>query len=123
MGNKIVSFTDLIVWQESHSMVLNIYTITLAFPKDEHYGLRSQIRRASVSISSNIAEGFYRRTASDKIRFYYDSLASAAEVQNQLIIARDLQYITSTVYQSTLTKLIHIKKLLNGLINSAMTKT
>ena len=99
MKTKIKSFTDLIVWKKAHAFVLKIYRISKLFPKEELYGLTNQIRRAAVSITSNIAEGFYRRTAEDKNHFYYASLTSLAEVQNQLIIARDLEYISNNIFQ------------------------
>jgi four helix bundle protein len=70
-NKKIISFTDLIVWQKAHQLVLDIYKITEKFPKKETYSLTDQMRRAAVSVSSNIAEGFGRYTYKDKIHFYY----------------------------------------------------
>ena len=90
----IKSFTDLIVWQKGHALVLEIYKITSFFPKEELYGLTSQIKRAIISVTSNLAEGFVRHSKKEKVQFYYVSLGSITEVQNHLIIARDLHFIT-----------------------------
>ena len=92
MENKNYSFEKLIVWQKAHSLVLEIYKMTKEFPKEEIYGLTSQIRRASVSISANIAEGFGRRGAKDKLRFYNISKALLNEVRYFLILSNDLNY-------------------------------
>lgn len=112
-------FTDLFAWQKGHELVLDIYRITDCFPKKEEFGLTSQIRRASVSITSNIAEGFSRRTYKDKIQFYYISLGSITEVQNQLLIAKDLGYISKDVFCLIAEKTVIVHKLLNGLIKSS----
>jgi len=90
---KIKSFTDLIAWKEGHKLVLNIYEITNHFPSKETFGLTSQIRRCVVSITSNVAEGFSRRTTKDKIQFYTMAQRSLTESQNQLLITRDVGYI------------------------------
>lgn len=92
--SKIKSFTDLNTWKEAHKLVLLIYKITKQFPHEEQFGLTNQIRRAVVSITSNIAEGFSRSSYKEKSQFYSISLGSLTEVQNQLLIARDLKYIT-----------------------------
>lgn len=123
MNIKVKSFTDLVVWKKAHTFVLKVYKITKDFPREEKYGLVNQLRRAVVSISSNIAEGFSRRTSNDKSRFYYDSLASTAEVQNQLLISRDLSYIKADIFNDLAADSIELMKLLNGLIKTAMTKS
>lgn len=87
------TFTDLIVWQKAHQFVLNVYKITLKFPKEEKYGLTSQFRRASVSIAANIAEGYKRKGTRDKLRFYNIAQASLEECRYFLILAKDLDYI------------------------------
>lgn len=89
------SYKDLLVWQQGHEFVLFIYTLSKKFPKEEVFGLTSQIRRAAVSITSNIAEGFGRSGKKDKAMFYRNSKAPLFEVDNQLTIAKDLEYITS----------------------------
>jgi len=116
---KTISFNDLIVWQEGHKLVLLIYKTTGNFPKDEIYGLTNQLRRASVSITSNIAEGFCRKSFKEKIQFYYVSLGSLSEVNSQIIIARDLGYISSDVFNSIDLQIISVGKLLNGLISKS----
>jgi len=92
MREPAKSFEDLLVWQKAHSFVLAIYRLTGAFPKHEIFGLTSQFRRAAVSIPANIAEGFRRRGASDKARFFNIAQASLEECRYYLILARDLEY-------------------------------
>jgi len=85
-------FEDLIVWQKSHALVLRVYKLTVTFPREELYGLTSQMRRCAVSVPSNIAEGFSRRGRSDKARFYNTAQSSLEELQYYCILARDLGY-------------------------------
>ena len=118
---KVQSFTDLIAWQEAHKMVLLVYTITREFPKEELFGLTSQLRRAVVSITSNIAEGFSRLSFKEKIQFYTISLGSLTEVENQLIVAKDIGYITKTIFQELHAHIMNTSKLLNGLIKKTKT--
>jgi four helix bundle protein len=113
---KIRSFTDLIVWKKGHGLVLLIYKLSSAFPKEEIFGLNAQIRRAVVSVTSNIAEGFCRNSSKDKLHFYNISLSSLVEVQNQMLIARDLKYISKDLFKSAANHSIEVAKLLNGLI-------
>jgi len=115
---KISNFTDLKVWQEGHQLCLLIYKITEDFPKHELFGLISQLRRAAVSITSNIAEGFSRWSYKEKIQFYYIAHGSVTEVENQLILARDLKYLKAIDYEFVLKKLISTHKLLNIFIKS-----
>jgi len=116
--NKIKSFTDLIAWQKAHTFVLSIYKITVNFPKEEIYGLTSQIKRSALSISANIAEGFSRRTNKDKIQFYHVALGSLTEVQNYLVVAKDIKVINNESFQDLAQYTIEISKLVNGLIRS-----
>jgi len=118
MGEKIKSFQDLVAWQEAHGLVLEIYRVTETFPRTESFGLTSQIRRAAVSVTSCIAEGFSRNTFKDKYNFYRMSQGSLTELQSQLIIARDLGYISKDVYQLVFNKSIVVHKLLTGLCKS-----
>ena len=85
-------FTDLIVWQKAHKFVLSVYRLTSDFPKEEIYGLTSQIRRAAVSIAANIVEGFKKTGAADKIRYLNISQGSLEECRYYLILANDLSY-------------------------------
>jgi four helix bundle protein len=86
------TFEDLLVWQKAHSFVLTVYRLTETFPKLEIFGLTSQFRRAAVSIPANIAEGFRRRGASDKARFYNIAQTSVEECRYYLILIKDLEY-------------------------------
>ena len=97
---KEFSFEKLNVWQKSKTLAVNIYTITEKFPERERFGLISQIRRASISVSSNIAEGTGRNSTKDKARFTEIAYASLMELLNQLIIAYDLSFITKDKYES-----------------------
>lgn len=92
MRAKIRAVEDLIVWQKSHQLVLSIYKVTRTFPKDELYGLVSQMRRAAVSVPANIAEGFRRRTKADKQRFVTIAHGSLEEMRYFLILSKDLGY-------------------------------
>lgn len=116
MTDKIKTFMDLFAWQKGHRLVLYIYKLTLKFPTYEQFGLADQIRRASVSITSNIAEGFSRHSNKEKKQFYSISLGSLTETQNQLIIARDLKYITADEFDISFTDTIEVSKLINSLI-------
>lgn len=118
---KIQYFTDLIAWQKGHNVVLRICDITKSFPKEEMFGLTSQLRRAVVSITSNIAEGFSRSTYADKLRFYIMALGSVTEAQNQILIAKDLTYITNEQYTSINIDIVELHKLINGLIKKSRT--
>lgn len=118
VSEKILSFTDLNAWKTGHELVLSVYKICDKLPAKEQFALSSQLRRAAVSITSNIAEGFSRRTSADKVHFYYIAHGSLTEVQNQLIIAKDVHYINETLFQSTYENTIVCHKLLTGLIKS-----
>lgn len=117
--SKIESFKDLNAWKEGHKLVLLLYKITQLFPKEESLALTNQLRRASVSITSNIAEGFSRQTYKDKTHFYTIALGSLTETQNQLIIACDLGYIDNTGFREIENQSIIVSKLLNGLIKKS----
>jgi four helix bundle protein len=110
-------FEKLEVWQNSRSFVKEIYTITTNFPDNEKFGLISQIRRASLSISANIAEGMSRKTDKDKARFISISFGSAIEVVNFLILANDLNMINEKDYMHLREKLEKITNQLNSLHN------
>ena len=86
-------FTDLRVWKAAHRVSLDIYRITATFPREERYGLASQMRRASVSVAANIAEGFGRWTPKDRARIYEISKTSAEELRHYLILSRDLEFL------------------------------
>lgn len=118
-AKSIRSFTDLIAWQQGHQLVLDIYRGTKRFPKTESYALVDQLRRAVVSVTSNIAEGFRRSTNADQRHFLTMSLASVSEIQNQLLIARDLSYLSNEEFQMLAEQSVRVAKLLQGLIKSS----
>lgn len=114
----IQKFTDLVAWQKAHELALKIYKITNLFTSDEQFGLINQMRRCSTSTKSNLAEGFGRQTKPDKIQFYTIARGSNLELQDQLITARDLSYISEDSYKELEEMAIHVNKLINGLIKS-----
>lgn len=118
-AEKIQTFMDLNVWKEGHKLVTMIYRLTRGFPKEEQYGLTSQMRRASVSITSNIAEGFSRRSYKEKVQFYSTALGSLTELQNQCLISRDVECLQSDQYKQLNGQLVVVHKLLNGFIKSS----
>ena len=118
MSNRIENFYNLDAWKNGHQLVLEIYKITKNFPSDERFGITSQIRRAAASITANIAEGFARYHFKDKIRFYYQARGSVAEVQNFLLLAKDLNFINIETCKKLGKKANNIRKLINGLIKS-----
>ena len=89
-------FEDLLVWQKSHAVTLRVYRITKHFPREEQFGLTTQMRRAAVSVAANIAEGFSKRGRTDKARFMNIAQGSLEELRYYFILARDLAYIDST---------------------------
>jgi four helix bundle protein len=119
MGTKIRSFADLIAWQEGHKLVLEIYEITKTFPKEETFGLTSQMRRAAVAITSNICEGFGRKTFKEKLQFYYLAQGSINELRNQSIIAKDIKYLEGDVFMELDVQLNNVHKLLQELISKS----
>lgn len=120
-SKKIAKFTDLDAWQLGHSLVLRIYRITKNFPKEEQYGLSAQMRRSAVSITSNIAEGFSRPSYRDKSHFYSMSLGSVTELHNQIIIARDIGYLDSSLFDTIEDEILILHKVMNGLIKKSNT--
>lgn len=113
---KIVNFRDLEVWKLGKDLVVEIYRVTKNFPKDELYGLVSQMRRAAVSIPSNVAEGFNRRHNREYRQFLYVTLGSCAELETHLEIARDLQLISAEQTGELLETLDHECRMLRNLI-------
>ena len=104
------SFKDLIVWQKAHEFVLEVYKITAPFPRHETYGLSSQMRRASVSIAANIAEGFRKRGKADKARFLNTAEGSVEESHYYLLLAQDLHYAETELLLKSLDE---VSRLLN----------
>ena len=115
---KITHFTDLEVWKQAHELTILIYFVTKSFPKEEIYGLTSQIKRAAVSIESCIAEGFSRYHYKDRLNFYYGARGSIAEVQTQIRIALDVKFLDKISYEKVVEQTKQITMLLNGLIKA-----
>lgn len=109
------SFKDLIVWQKAHQLVLGVYNVTKSFPKEEVYGLISQIRRSSTSVAANIVEGFRKRSAADKARIMNIAQGSLAETEYYLILAQDLNYSDT---MKLLNQADEVGKILDAYINS-----
>ncbi|MEX2219599.1 MAG: four helix bundle protein [Phycisphaerales bacterium] len=114
--SPIRTFRDLIAWRKAVAMVKEIYRLTQSFPDSERFGLSSQLRRAAVSIPSNIAEGFARGTTADYLRFLRIARGSLAEVQTQLVIAHELGFLGSTGQLSD--QIAEVDRVLQGLIRS-----
>ncbi len=110
------NFKELRIWQRSHQLVLDIYLITKSFPKEEVYGLTSQIRRSCSSIPTNIAEGCGRNSDAELNRFLVIAMGSASELEYQLILIKDLGYIQIENYEKLNNELVEIRKMLNMFI-------
>ncbi|MEW5843429.1 MAG: four helix bundle protein [Bacteroidota bacterium] len=108
---KAKSFQDLIVWQKAHQFVLSVYKMTKEFPREELYGLTSQLRRAAVSIAANIAEGFRKNGKLDKVRFFNIAQGSLEECRYYLVLTNDLEYADSS---SQILLLEEVSKILNS---------
>jgi four helix bundle protein len=116
--NKIQSFRDLYAWQEAYNLAILVYKITKNFPKEELFGITSQIRRAVISIASNIAEGFSRNSVKEKIQFYYTALGSLTEVRNQADLSKGIGYLEEEKYREIENQSLKCDKLIHGLIKS-----
>lgn len=115
---RIRSFRDLEIWQEAHSLALEIYKITKDFPKEEIYGLTSQIRRAASSVAACIVEGHSKNTKKEFVKFLYDARASAAETEYHLLLSKDLNYLGQNEYEGLNSRYQLLGKRINALINS-----
>lgn len=109
-------------WKEGHKPVVMVYEITKTFPKEETFGLMAQMRRSAVSITSNIAEGFSRRFYKEKIRFYSIAQGSVTELQNQLLIAKDVGFLQEEQFQGVAEQAVTVHKITNGLIRGAKSR-
>ncbi len=117
-GNALKSYRDLGVWQKSIALTKQIYLLTQRFPPQEMYGLTSQLRQASVSIPSNIAEGQSRWHSREFAHFLYIALGSLAEVDTQLVLACELGFIQKAEFEKLEPLLQELRRMLYGLINS-----
>ena len=118
MPSDIKDFFDLNAWKKAHEFVLIIYKTTRKFPREELYGIISQLRRAASSIAANIAEGFSRYHYNDKIRFYHNARGSLSETQNFLFLAKDLSFLKENEFKDIFSLSEDVNKLINGLIRS-----
>ena len=109
---------ELIAWQKSYILCLKIFKTTEAFPRSEQFGLTSQLKRSALSIPSNIAEGYNRGTTNEYIRFLYIAYASLAELETQLMIAYDLKYIETDVFNNIINLQKEVQRIMWGLIRS-----
>ena len=110
------NFRDLKVWQKAHDLTLKIYRDTKSFPAQEQYGITSQLRRAAVSISTNIAEGCCRGSDNDFARFLEIAFASASELEYLVLLSKDLELIDPTSYGTTTTEVEEVKRMLYSFI-------
>jgi four helix bundle protein len=111
-------FKDLRVWGKAHELTLAVYQKTRAFPKEEMYGLTSQLRRASASVGANIAEGCGRRSDAEMKRFVQIARGSANEVEYHLLLARDLNFLTTDEHKDLEAKVLEIQRMLASLVQS-----
>lgn len=118
-----IDMEKFILLKKSHKLALNVYKITQSFPEEEVYGLTSQIRRSAVSIPSNIVEGKARKSKNEYERFLLISRGSLEELSYQMLLSRDLGYISDKEYDEFLNLSIEVGKLLNGVINSLKNKS
>ena len=117
------NYKELKVWQKAYQLCLEVYKITRAFPKEEIYGLVSQIRRAAVSVPSNIAEGYGRRTAGEYIQALYIAYGSNCELETQILLSGDLDFIKSENLHRLQKDLGDVERMLKALIRSLERKT
>ena len=115
---QVKTYQQLIAWQKAIALVTYIYSVTSKFPREEIYGLTSQLRRAAVSIPSNIAEGQGRATKGEFIQFLCHARGSLYELETQIIIGRNLEYLTTEQEESLAGSIAEIGRILNGLITS-----
>lgn len=113
----VKSHKDLLVWQKSIVFVKELYTVTQSFPKEELYGITSQMRRAAVSIPSNISEGYGRCHDRELIHFLYISLGSAAEIETQLIVCKEIGLLPDDKYKFFMDSISEIIRMLSALVN------
>lgn len=119
----IYSHKDLIVWQKSIDLTLEVYKLTEGFPKDERYGLTSQLRRAAVSIPSNIAEGRYRSTKKDYVHFLRIALGSTAEIETQIVISKRFAWLPNERFSEVDDLLSQVGKMLCSMITKLAPRT
>ena len=118
----VKTFKDLLVWQKSYELCLKIYRATKDFPKTEQYGITPQLRRAALSIPSNISEGCGRKGTKEFIQFLYIAYGSNCELETQIMISRDLDFSDSQKAEELLSDIGSVERMLKGLIKSLEAK-
>jgi len=116
------NYKELVVWQKSYRLCLGIYKITKKYPQGERYGLISKMRRAALSIVSNIAEGYGRKTTKEYIRFLYIAYGSTCELETQLLLSGDLGYLSKESLSEFQAKIGEVERMLKALIRSLENK-
>lgn len=116
------NFKELKVWQKAYQLCLDIYQITKDFPGDEKYGLSSQTKRAAISIPSNIAEGYGRKTIPDYVRCLYIAYGSTCELETQVLLSGDLNFLEADIQSSLIGKIKEVERMLMALIKSLENK-
>lgn len=112
--SKSKSFEDILAWQNAHNFVLSVYRVTKTFPKEEIFGLTSQLKRASISIPANIAEGYKKKGIKDKLRFLNIAQGSLEECRYYLILAKDLEFVSLEEYNNLISQLSSTSYMLNA---------
>lgn len=120
--SKIKSYRELLIWQKSIQVVTNIYKLTRDFPKEELFGITSKMRRCAISIPSNIAEGFGRNSQGDFKRFLNISLGSTYELQTQIEISQNLEYLNTENYKYLMESCVELEKMMNSLVSKIKAK-
>ena len=120
---KFTSFIEMPLWQKAHKLVLDVYGLSALFPKEEVYGLTSQMRRSALSVSGNIAEAFGRFHYLDKNNFYFNARGSLEETRNYLIVSQDLGYTTPEAVHTVMDNINAISEELNTLVKSLRIRT
>ena len=119
---ELKTYKDLIAWQKAYDLCLAVYRKTQAFPKSEQYGLTSQLNRSALSVPSNIAEGYTRPGTSEYLRFLHIAYASLAELETQLFLAKDLNFLKQKDFDSIITMQQEVQRIMHGLIKSLKSK-
>ena len=117
------SYKDLIVWQKSMQLAKEVYKLTESFPKTEIYGISNQLRRASVSVISNIAEGFSRKSIKENTQFVSIAFGSTSELETQLLLAKELTFSHASSFDKAEGLLLEVRKMLNSLFSKLKSKS
>jgi four helix bundle protein len=112
------NYRDLEVWEKAHKLTLELYRQSRAFPKEEFYGLTSQLRRSAISVGANLAEGCGRQTTPELARFVRIAMGSASELDYHLLLARDFGYLKAEVYRELSQELTRVRKMLAALLST-----